>query len=112
MTTAIDQQIGKRLGDLSDLPDSLRRQLSSQKLDDLEWKILNVLINPLSGVGSIDEIMVGLYREHKYVTPDRKSLSSKLYRMVKAELLSAVERKKGVYQPTTEGINKHQDGEL
>lgn len=42
--------VGKRLGDLSDLPEALRKQLVATKLDDLEEKIIETLNKRFDGV--------------------------------------------------------------
>lgn len=89
-------QVGRRLGDISDLPEALRKQLSGAKLDELEGRVLETLKTRYDGVASIDEIMVGLYRDFGYVTEDRRALSNKLYRMMKAGHLQRVPKRKGV----------------
>lgn len=90
------QKVGKRLGNLADLPDELKNQLQATKIDQLERQILEVLLE-FEGVANIDEILVGLYRSFK-VLQDRAFLSNKLYRMAKAGHLTPVEKKKGVYK--------------
>ena len=40
MSNDVLDKVGKRLGDLSDLPEALRKQLNAGKMDDLEEKIL------------------------------------------------------------------------
>jgi hypothetical protein len=89
-------KVGKRLGNISALPEELRSQLQAAKTDELEDKILNV-INKLDGVANIDEILVGLYKEYQTIQ-QRSYITNKLYRMIKAGLLIAVSGKKGVYR--------------
>ena len=91
-------QIGRRLGDLSDLPEALRRQLNVAKLDDLEQKIIETLNRRFEGIASVDELMVGLYREFQYITNDRRMLATKLYRMCKTGVLESVAKRRGVYK--------------
>ena len=88
--------VGRRLGDLSDLPDALRRQLSTGKLDDLEEKIVHTLRERYDGIASLDEILVGLYRDFGYIAEDRRVLSNKIYRMAKAGHIERVAKRKGV----------------
>lgn len=90
--------VGRRLGDLSDLPEALRKQLSATKLDDLEQKIVDTLRRRFDGVANVDELIVGLYREFGYITDDRRSLASKLYRMCQSGLIASVPKRKGVYK--------------
>ena len=90
-----NEPIGKRLGDLSDLPPELRKQLVANKADDLESQILDV-IEDLNSIASIDEILVHLYRQFQ-VVQDRRYLAGKLGRMVKKDLVIAVEGKRGQY---------------
>lgn len=90
--------VGRRLGDLSDLPEALRKQLNVSKLDDLEQKIVDTLNRRFEGVASVDELMVGLYREFQYITDDRRALATKLYRMCKTGVLESVAKRRGVYK--------------
>ncbi|WP_291982948.1 hypothetical protein [Candidatus Accumulibacter sp. ACC005] len=88
--------VGKRLGDLSDLPEALRKQLNAAKMGDLEEKILRTIKERYDGAASIDEIMVGLFRDFQYVTEDRRTMANRLYRMTKAGHLESVPKRKGV----------------
>ena len=96
MTDDILKTVGRRLGDLSDLPEELRKQIAAVKLDDLEEMILKTLRERYSGVANVDEIIVGLYRDHQFITKDRRVLANKLYRMQRAELVESVPKRKGV----------------
>ena len=91
-------KVGKRLGNLADLPEDLKKQLQATKIDDLERKILEVFLG-YEGIANIDEILVGLYRKYSEIQ-DRAFVSNKLYRMAKAGHLKSVKGKKGVYQTT------------
>lgn len=92
------KMVGRRLGDLSDLPEALRKQIQATKLDELEEQIIGVLDSLFDGIANVDEIIVGLYRKYGYVTEDRRQLANKLYRMQKSELVFSVAGRKGVYQ--------------
>ncbi len=96
-----DQPIGKRIGDTKDLPDELKSQLNAYKTDELEDWIINTLNRRYEGIASLDEIIVGLYREYGYITKDRKYLNSKIYRMRNRNLLESVPKRKGVYRVLT-----------
>lgn len=102
MTDDILKTVGRRLGDLSDLPEALRKQIASIKLDDLEEKIIKTIRERFEGVANVDEIIVGLYRDHEYVTEDRRQLANKLYRMQKAGLVESVPKRKGIYKTLQE----------
>lgn len=97
------QKVGQRLGDTSDLPLALRNQLKAATLDDLSEKIITTLRDRFEGVANVDELMVGLFRDHQYITKDRRVLANKLYRMQKADLLDAVPKRKGIYKLKQEG---------
>ena len=92
------EMIGKRIGDVSDLPEALRKQLIISQLDDLEQKIVETISRRYQGVANVDEILVGLYRDFGYLAEDRKFVANKLYRMTKSENLVSVKGKKGVYE--------------
>ncbi len=98
MDNESDDKIGRRLGDLSDLPPELRKLLNVAKLDDLEEKIISTLKNRYEGVASVDEILVGLYRDFQYIPDDRRTIANKLYRMSKAGHLEGVAKRKGVFK--------------
>src|SRR5690349_20672713 len=73
--------IPKSLGDLSDLPDELIRELSVKRTDELEDQILTVMRACDGGkVVDLNQILVGLYRKFK-VVQNRRFLQNKLYRM-------------------------------
>lgn len=90
------KNVGKRIGDLQDLPEELKAQLQLSKLDALEEQILSVIKNRYDGVANIDEVLVGLFRDHN-VVQKRVLVASRLYRMGKDKLLYPVPKKKGVY---------------
>lgn len=96
-----DQPIGKRIGDTQDLPDELKSQLNAYKTDELEDWIINTLNKRYEGIASLDEIIVGLYREYGYITKERKYINSKIYRMRNRNLLESVPKRKGVYRVLT-----------
>ena len=106
MTDDILKNVGRRLGDLSDLPESLRKQIAAAKLDDLEEKIIKTIRERFDGVANVDEIIVGLYRDHQYITEDRRQLANKLYRMQKSGLLESVPKRKGVYKVEKGSVDK------
>lgn len=93
-----EKRIGNRLGDLSDLPEALRKLLKATKLDDLEDKIIKTMKERYEGAASIDEIIVGLYRDFQVIPEDRRVLANKLYRMVKAGHIESVPKRKGVFK--------------
>lgn len=106
MSDDIPKNLGRRLGDLNDLPEALRKQIAAAKLDDLEEKIIKTIRDRFEGAANVDEIIVGLYRDHQYITEDRRQLANKLYRMQKAGLIDNVPKRKGVYKIKKESSDK------
>jgi hypothetical protein len=98
---AVEDEIGSRVGNTDDLPKEILEQLSSVQLDALESKILAVLKEKYGGAANLDEVIVGLYREYKYVSGNRRDINNKLYRMMKKGILSSVPKKKGAYKVAT-----------
>ncbi|MGI9377073.1 MAG: hypothetical protein ACR2PC_13415 [Tsuneonella suprasediminis] len=90
------EPIGGRIGNVEDLPEEIRSQLVSVQYDELETQILTVINKRYSGIATIDEILVGLWREHNDVH-QRDVLATKIYRMVRKEFLHSVAGRKGVY---------------
>jgi hypothetical protein len=82
--------IPRDLGDLSDLPDELLKELSVKKTDELDDQILTVMRACDAGLEvNLDQILVGLYRKF-HVVQTRRFLQNKLYRMYKKDLVFPV----------------------
>jgi hypothetical protein len=90
-----DLKIGRRIGDISDIPEELRNELQIIKKDELANQIIEVL-KIYNNVANLDEILIGLYRKYN-VIQKRLFISNKLYRMSKDDLIMPVSGKKGVY---------------
>lgn len=97
MVRDLPPDLGKRLGNLAELPEALRSQIPAARLDKLETDILAVLEKVFEGVASVDEILVGLFR-HTGEIFDRQKIANKLYRMSNSKLLESVQQKRGVYR--------------
>lgn len=94
-SNAIIPPVSRRFGDLSDLPQELLDELSISDSDKYSMQICDLLESagePLN----IDQILIGLYRKYNRLEK-RTPLTTKLYRMQKAEELYSVPNKKGVY---------------
>lgn len=99
MDEILPTDIGSRFGDLGDLPEALLRQIPATRIDETEQEIIDIIKGVFGGIASVDEVLVGLYRQTGTVH-ERKKLASKLYRMVNAKppLLEAVPKKRGIYR--------------
>lgn len=97
MDENLPKDLGRRLGDLADLPEALRSQLQAAKMSQLEQNIIGVLRDQYDGAANVDEILVGLYRLTTTVH-QRPYLSNKLYRMAQAGQIVSVPKRKGVYR--------------
>lgn len=94
--TPLPESLGRRLGNLSDLPDDLKKQLQAAKVDDLHEQVITSL-EQLEGAANLDEVLVALYRATGKVY-NRAYLSNKMYRMAQAGAIISVPKKKGVYR--------------
>lgn len=97
MTDSLPPDLGRRVGDLNDLPAELRAQLQVGKIGELEREIIELIRDDFSGIANVDEILVGLYRRSKQIHA-RAQLANRLYRMGQAGHLISVPKKKGVYR--------------
>jgi hypothetical protein len=97
MDDFLPRDLGRRLGDLADLPEELLKQLQAAKTSELEQDIISVVRDDYDGVANVDEILVGLYRRTDKIH-QRQYLANKLYRMALAEQIVSVPKKKGVYR--------------
>jgi hypothetical protein len=84
-----------RLGDLSDIPPSLRAELSGVEVDELESQLVTV-INSYGGTADLNQALIGLFRKFK-IEQTRRFIQQKLWRMTTDGLLWSVPRRKGVY---------------
>lgn len=97
MSDELPPDLGRRVGNLDELPESLRAQLQVGKIGELEREIIDIIRDVYDGAANVDEILVGLYRRSG-VIHDRQPLANRLYRMGQAGHLINVPRKKGVYR--------------
>lgn len=96
MSENLPNDLGRRIGELSELPDELKAQLQIAKTGELEQDIIAVL-EEMDGVANVDEILVGLYRRQKKIH-QRQNLANKLYRMTVSEQIESVPKRRGVYR--------------
>lgn len=99
------KNIGRRVGNIDDLPEELKKNLQIAKTDELEEMILSVLNDMYSGMANLDEIIVGIYRKYDEIIDNRQFLSNKMYRMSQNKLLYSVMGKKGAYTTNKELID-------
>ncbi|PHS77453.1 MAG: hypothetical protein COB56_03265 [Robiginitomaculum sp.] len=92
---SITKPVPKTLGDLSDLPDELKAELSAIKTDDLEDQIFTI-INAAGGEANIDTILVELFRRFNLVQK-RTYITNKLWRMTQKDGLLWAADGKGIY---------------
>ena len=97
MDDELPVDLGRRVGNIADLPEELRRQLQVAKVGELEQEIVSVIDDAYDGVANVDEILVGLYRLQEKIH-QRQYIANKLYRMVTQGQLESVPKKKGVYR--------------
>lgn len=97
MDDSLPQDLGKRVGNLEELPEELRAQLQVGKIGALEQRIISLIQEQYDGVANVDEILVGLFRATGDIH-QRQTLANKLYRMGQSGLIASVPRKKGVYR--------------
>jgi hypothetical protein len=97
MDESLPSDLGRRVGNLDELPESLRAQLQIGKIGELERKIVALMREELDGIANVDEILVGLFRRTGEIH-ERQPLANRLYRMGQAGHLISVPRKKGVYR--------------
>jgi len=96
--------VPRSLGDISDLPAELVKELSVKRLDELETQILAIM-RSCDGEANLDQVLVGLYRSYK-VVQTRRFVQNKLYRMSQKGIVFAIHGQRAAYsleqQPETE----------
>lgn len=103
---SITRPIPQTLGDLSDLPDELKAELSAIKTDDLENQIFTI-INAAGGEANIDTILIELFRRFD-VVQKRTYITNKLWRMTQKEGLIWAAEGKGYYTTTEPASPLHE----
>jgi len=97
MSYSLPDNLGKRVGNLDELPEELRVQLQIGKIGEFEQRIIDLIRDEYDGVANVDEVLVGLYRATGDIH-QRQQLANKLYRMGQAGQIVSVPRKKRVYR--------------
>ena len=95
--------LGTRLGNINDLPKEIRENLSKKKTDTIESMIIEVL-KELDGVGTIDEIFVGIYNHFK-VAYKKQTIGTKLSVMFTKKIITKPPNKNGIYMLKDYEIN-------
>lgn len=98
MEENIPKNLGKRFGNTSELPDSLKKLIPEINISGLDEQIYDVLKNDLEGIGTISEILVSLYRKYQVLDQDRLSITRPIYKLIKKGLVKREEKRKGVYK--------------
>lgn len=94
---SVTKPVPRTLGDISDLPEELRAELSAIKTDDVEDQIFTIVNSCENKEANIDTILVELYRRFQGVHK-RNYITNKLWRMVnKSEMLWNGSSGKGYY---------------
>ena len=91
-----EKPVDSELGDLSDLPEELLKELSLTTPSKLEQRIEAIIRNSEDQTANINTILVELFRRHA-IKQKRRSMNSKLWKMMEQKLIWSIEGKKGVY---------------
>ena len=84
------------LGDLTDLPDEVLKELNLSKVDELERQLRDIVASGNGSMVTIDQILVELWRRNKVAKP-RTFIMNKLYRMAQKGSVQSAQGKKGSY---------------
>lgn len=98
MTRIYTKRIPSRIGDISDLPEAVRKVVAGHS--EINVQIIDV-IRSLDGAANVDEIIVFLFRRHGVMTTSRRELASRLYRMTVLDQLVSIKGRKGVFGLST-----------
>ena len=90
------EDLGKRFN-TTDLPKELINELNLSQNDKEEEMILSVIKNQFNGIASLNEILVGIYKEYNEIKK-RRDITLKMGKLTRKGLLISVEEKKGVYK--------------
>lgn len=93
---AREMPIDTELGDISDLPPELVKELTLSTPSELEQRIIAIINSCDDKTANINTILVELYNRHK-VIQKRRNMNNKLWRMISNKLIWSVNGEKGVY---------------
>jgi len=93
---AREMPVDPELGDLSDLPPELVKELNLNAPSELEQRIIAIIKSSDDKKANINTILVELFKRHK-VVQKRRNMQNKLWRMMDQKLIWGVDGEKGVY---------------
>ena len=99
--------VDPELGDVSNLPPELVKELTLSTPSELEQRIISIIDGAPEKTTNINTILVELYKRHK-VIQKRRNMQNKLWRMMDNKLIWSVPNEKGVYttvKPSVLDIN-------
>lgn len=102
MTEKHIENLGKRLGNIAELPEFLRSQIREGNLEGIEDQIFNVLNEDLEGQATLSEILVALYRRYGVADKTRDDITKSIYKIMRRGLIQKTENRKGVYEVACE----------
>lgn len=86
-----------RLGDVTDLPIALRKQLRHKAAKPGPEAVVIDALKALEGIATTDELLVKQYRLHKAIPAGRRQFTALLYRMAKRKLIEKRAGKTGLW---------------
>jgi len=93
---ARETPIDPELGDLSDLPPELVKELNLNAPSELEQRIIAIIKKADDKKANINTILVELFKRHN-VVQKRRNMQNKLWRMMDQKQIWGVDGEKGVY---------------
>lgn len=92
------KKLGTRIGNIDDLPDFLKKEITEFSIEGIEEQIYSVLKDDLDGFGTLSEIMVLLYRKYGIQDKTRKDLTTLVYKLIRRKMVQKVAGKKSAYK--------------
>lgn len=98
MTTDLLNKVGTRLGNIDDLPETVKKQIPEFALGGLDEQVYIVLKDDLEGIANLSEIIVALYQRFKVADKTRQDVTEAVYRLIRKKVVESVKGRKAVYK--------------
>ncbi len=98
MTSDLLNKVGTRLGNIDDLPDTVKKQIPEFALGGLDEQVYIVLKDDLEGIANLSEIIIALYQRFKVADKTRQEVTEAIYRLIRKKVVESVKGRKAVYK--------------
>lgn len=90
-------KLGKRLGNIENLPETLKEEIPEFSLTGIDSQVYTVLKEDLEGLATLSEILIALYNRYHISDKTRVDITKVIYRLMRKKVVEKFKNKKAVY---------------